>query len=97
MNPQTPEVIALCRLAEDGEGQLAAAAPRRAVGRTISATCQTHGEARGFCNLRVTKTADGGVVLDPHVAGYCVVKLDEAGAGALRNVLIEWMGWEGSR
>jgi hypothetical protein len=72
-------------------------APRRAVGRTISATCQTHGAARGFCNLRVTKAADGGIVLDPHVAGYCVVTLDEAGAGALRNVLIEWMGWEGSR
>jgi hypothetical protein len=72
-------------------------APHRAVGRTISVTYQTHGEARGFCNLRVTKAADGGIVLDPHVAGYCLVTLDEAGAGALRNVLTEWMGWEGSR
>ena len=72
-------------------------APHRAADRTISASYQTHGEARGFCNLRVTKAADGGIVLDPHVAGYCVVTLDEAGAGALRNVLTEWMGWEGSR
>jgi hypothetical protein len=72
-------------------------APRRAVDRTISATCQTHGEARSFCNLQVTKAADGGVVLDPQVAGYCVVTLDEAEAGVLRDVLTEWMGWEGSR
>jgi hypothetical protein len=94
MNPRTPELIARCRRDEDGESQ---PAPHRAVGRTISATCQTHSETRGFCNLRVTKAADGGIVLDPHVAGYCVVTLDEAGAGALRTVLIEWMGWEGSR
>jgi hypothetical protein len=45
----------------------------------------------------MTKAAGGDIVLDPHVASYCVAKLDEAGAGALRNVLIEWMGWEGSR
>jgi hypothetical protein len=48
-------------------------------------------------NLRVTKTADGGIVLDPGMAGYCVVKLDEAEAGALCHVLTEWMGREVAR
>jgi hypothetical protein len=63
----------------------------RAIDRTISATCQIHG-AKGFCNLRVTKTG-GGIVLDPHVAGSCVITLDDQGAAALRDLLIEWQGW----
>ena len=60
--------------------------PRRTIDRTIVATCQIHG-ARGFCNLRVTKAGDG-IVLNPHVAGSCVITLDEAGAAALRDLLI---------
>jgi hypothetical protein len=70
MNPRTPELIALCPRDEDGEGQ---PAPRHAADRTISASYQTHGEARGFRHLRVTKAADGGIVLDPRVADYCVM------------------------
>jgi hypothetical protein len=61
--------------------------PGRTIDRTISATCQIHG-ARGFCNLRVTKVGDG-IVLNPHVAGSCVIALDEAGTDALRDLLIE--------
>jgi hypothetical protein len=66
---------------------------RRAIDRTIPSTCQNHG-ARGFCNLRVTK-ADDGIVLDPHVAGSCVITLDEADAATLRDLLIEWQEWQG--
>jgi hypothetical protein len=69
--------------------------PRRTIDRTISATCQIHG-ARGFCNLRVTRAGDG-IVLNPHVAGSCVITLDEAGTTALRDLLIEWQGRKGCR
>ena len=69
--------------------------PHRTIDRTISATCQTHG-AQGFCNLRVTKTGDG-IVLNPHVAGACVITLDETGTAALRDLLIEWQGWQDHR
>lgn len=69
-----------------GEGQ-----PGRASDRTIPATCQTHGGARGFCNLRVTKI-DETIVLDPHVTGSCVIVLDEAAATALFDLLGEWLG-----
>jgi hypothetical protein len=62
--------------------------PRRTIDRTISATCQMHG-SKGFCNLRVTRAGDG-IVLNPHVAGSCVIALDEAGTDALRDLLIEW-------
>ena len=65
--------------------------PHRTVDRTISTTCQIHG-ARGFCNLRVTRRADGGIVLDPHVGGACVLTLDELASAELRNLLIEWQG-----
>ena len=67
--------------------------PGRALDRTITATCQVHG-AKGFCNLRVTKAGDG-IVLNPHVAGSCVITLDEAGVAALRDLLIEWHGGKG--
>ncbi|MGH3898064.1 MAG: hypothetical protein ACRDTA_07360 [Pseudonocardiaceae bacterium] len=53
--------------------------PGRPNGRTILATCQTHG-ARGFCNLRVTKI-DGTIVLDPHVSGsYLTTRVAAAAA-----------------
>jgi hypothetical protein len=58
--------------------------------RTISTTCQIHG-ARGFCNLRVSKI-DGEIVLDPHVAGSCVLRLNEAAATQLFDILGEWLG-----
>ncbi len=53
-------------------------------------TCQTHG-ARGFTNLLVTKE-DGIIVLNPHIANCCVLRLDEQAATALLNVLREWLG-----
>ncbi len=68
--------------------------PGRASERTIPATCQYHGR----CNLRVTRRADGGIVLDPHVqCGSCVITLHVGGGAALRDLLIEWQGWEGTR
>ena len=36
--------------------------------------------------------AGNGIVLDPHVAGSCVITLDEADATTLRDLLIEWQG-----
>ena len=64
--------------------------PRGGKDRTIVATCQIHG-SRGFCNLRLTKV-DGEIVLDPHVAGSCVITLDETAATALFDLLGEWLG-----
>jgi hypothetical protein len=59
--------------------------------RTIPSTCRTHGGCRGFCNLRLTKVG-GNIVLDPHVAGCCVIELDQDQATAVRNTLTEWLG-----
>jgi hypothetical protein len=58
--------------------------------RTISITCQIHG-SKGFCNLRVTKI-DGEIVLNPHVDGSCVLRLDEAAASQLFDMLGEGLG-----
>jgi hypothetical protein len=58
--------------------------------RTIPSTCQTHRGPMGFCNLRVTKVNDS-IVLDPHVAGCCVITFDAEQATALRDTLTEWL------
>lgn len=58
--------------------------------RVVMTTCQAHG-AVGFTNLLVTKE-DGIIVLNPHVANCCVLKLDERAATALHNILTEWLG-----
>ena len=58
--------------------------------RTILTTCQIHG-CRGFCNLRVSKI-DGEIVLNPHVDGSCVLKLDRTAATQLFDILGEWLG-----
>ena len=58
--------------------------------RVIMTTCQAHGAA-GFTNLLVTKE-NGTIVLDPHVANCCVLRLDEQAAGALLGILGEWLG-----
>jgi hypothetical protein len=58
--------------------------------RTIPSACQTHGGPVGFCNLRLTKV-NGTIVLDPHVAGCCVIVLEEDQATAVRNTLTEWL------
>ncbi|MGH3821290.1 MAG: hypothetical protein ACRDRA_00355 [Pseudonocardiaceae bacterium] len=59
--------------------------------RTVSATCQTHRGRKGFCNLRLTKVG-GEIVLDPHVTGCCVLRLDEIEARVVRDTLIAWLG-----
>jgi hypothetical protein len=53
--------------------------------RTILTTCQIHG-SKGFCNLRVSKI-DGEIVLNPHVDGSCILRLDETAARQLFEVL----------
>jgi hypothetical protein len=53
-------------------------------------TCQAHGSA-GFTNLLVTKES-GTIVLNPHVANCCVLRLDEQAARALLGILGEWLG-----
>jgi hypothetical protein len=45
----------------------------------------------GYANLLVSRSG-GTIVLDPHAVGCCVIRLDEAGAGALRDLLSEWLG-----
>ncbi|HEX5347284.1 MAG TPA: hypothetical protein VFW64_09350 [Pseudonocardiaceae bacterium] len=59
--------------------------------RTVPATCQTHRGCRGFCNLRMTKV-NGEIVLDPHVAGCCVISFDENQATTVRDILTECFG-----
>lgn len=59
--------------------------------RAIPAHCTTHGGTPGFTNLVLSKR-NGTIVLDPHAIGACVITLDEDGAVAVRDVLIEWLG-----
>jgi hypothetical protein len=56
----------------------------------IAVTCTQHGAA-GFTNLMVSKH-DGAIVVDPHVAGSCVITLNETAATALFDLLGEWLG-----
>jgi hypothetical protein len=58
--------------------------------RVVMTTCQAHGSA-GFTNLLVTKE-NGTIVLNPHVANCCVLRLDEQAARALLDILAEWLG-----
>ena len=58
--------------------------------RVVMTTCQVHG-AVGFTNLLVTKE-NGTIVLNPHVANCCVLRLDEQAARALLGILGEWLG-----
>ncbi|MGB8961436.1 MAG: hypothetical protein WCC38_05710, partial [Pseudonocardiaceae bacterium] len=58
--------------------------------RVVMTTCQAHA-ATGFTNLLVTKE-DGIIVLNPHLANCCVLRLDEQAATALRDILVEWLG-----
>jgi hypothetical protein len=57
----------------------------------ISATCTTCRDGIGFANLMVSKH-HGGIKLDPHVAGFCVITLDEDRTRALLDLLGEWFG-----
>lgn len=56
----------------------------------IMTTCQAHA-AGGFTNLLVTKE-DGVIVLNPHIANCCVLRLDEQAATALLDILGKWLG-----
>ncbi len=57
--------------------------------RTFPTTCQIHG-CRGFCNLRVSKV-NGEIVLNPHIDGSCVLRLDRTAATHLFDILQEWL------
>lgn len=59
--------------------------------RVIGATCAIHHGARGFTNLVVSRH-DGGIVLDPHAVGACVISLDGPGALELFEALRDWFG-----
>jgi hypothetical protein len=63
---------------------------RRSYRRVVMTTCQAHGAA-GFTNLLVTRE-DGIIVLNPHVANCCVLRLDEQAATTLHDILTEWLG-----
>ena len=58
--------------------------------KAIPATCALHRGPRGFTNLMVNMRGQT-IVLDPHVAGCCVITLDEVGARALCDALMEWL------
>lgn len=58
--------------------------------KTIPATCQLHGGPVNPTTLLVSKR-DGTIVLDPHVAGSCVITLEEESATKLRDMLTDWL------
>ena len=66
--------------------------PGKAIDVTICVECTTHSSGKGFCNLRVTRRDGGEIVLDPHVAGSCVIVLDKTAAIALFDLLGAWLG-----
>lgn len=74
---------------------------RRPNRRALPVSCALHRGPRGFANLVVERQVnrdrqDGRVVteivFDVHVAGACVIIMDEAAARALFDVLGEWLG-----
>ena len=65
--------------------------PARNNRRTIPSTCTTHRSGIGFCNLRVTRV-NGGIELDPHVTGACVIVFDAPATAALFDLLGQWLG-----
>jgi hypothetical protein len=58
----------------------------------IMTTCQAHGAA-GFTNLLMSRE-NGIIVLNPHLANCCVLRLDEQAATTLHDILGEWLGDE---
>jgi len=59
--------------------------------RVIGATCTIHSGCRGYTNLAVSRH-DGGIMLDPHAVGACVITLDDPGAVELYELLADWFG-----
>jgi hypothetical protein len=88
--------MSLVRSTTDDTAEVPATSPRVESGvcgsyrRVVMTTCQAHG-AVGFTNLLVTKE-NGIIVLNPHVANCCVLRLDEQAARALQGILGEWLG-----
>jgi hypothetical protein len=64
--------------------------PRASQRRVIMTTCQSHGAAR-FTNLLLTRE-NGVIVLNPHLADCCVLRLDEQAATRRYDILGEWLG-----
>ncbi|MGH3835727.1 MAG: hypothetical protein ACRDSF_08470 [Pseudonocardiaceae bacterium] len=58
----------------------------------LCGACRPRERLPGFTNLRVVRLPDGGVQLDPHAVGSCVIKLDAAEGRALGRVLRDWLG-----
>lgn len=58
--------------------------------KAIPATCQLHGGPVNPTTLLVSKR-DGTIVLDPHVAGSCVLSIEEESATKLRDMLRDWL------
>ncbi len=65
--------------------------PRKRTRRVITATCTVHPGTPGFCNLEVRRE-DGDIVLSPHAAGMCAIRLTEAEATELHLVIEELLG-----
>ncbi|MBV8542109.1 MAG: hypothetical protein JO063_10240 [Pseudonocardiales bacterium] len=63
----------------------------RANRRAIDVTCALHRGPRNFANLVVEKQG-GEIVFDVHVAGACVIILEESAATTLFEALRIWLG-----
>ncbi len=59
--------------------------------KAIPAACALEGGPMEQVNLMVSQRG-GTIVLDPQVAGSCVISLDEDGATTLGNLLSVWLG-----
>ncbi|MGH4009194.1 MAG: hypothetical protein ACRDTH_13745 [Pseudonocardiaceae bacterium] len=59
--------------------------------KVIHASCSLHGGPAVFANV-VLRKVDGGIELDPHVTGSCVLRFAEYEAAALAETITEWLG-----
>ncbi|MGH3867218.1 MAG: hypothetical protein ACRDQ4_13950 [Pseudonocardiaceae bacterium] len=59
--------------------------------KAIPAACALEGGPVEQVNLMVSNRA-GTIVLNPQVAGSCVISLDEEGAATLGDLLSVWLG-----
>jgi hypothetical protein len=64
--------------------------PTNHLRKAIPATCALEGGPVEQVNLMVSKRA-GTIVLNPQVAGSCVISLDEQGATTLCDLLTVWL------
>ena len=59
--------------------------------KAIPETCALERGPVEDVNLMVSKR-DGTIVIDPQIAGSCVISLDEEGATTLGDLLSVWLG-----